>query len=192
MGEVKIHPELTEIFKKLASGEANWQERLKAVRYALTGTFTPSKETQKKQFGEFAIDYKAAKNSKLGDLYADYSFPIDSEDGQFLGECGLTLEGGHLEIWMFDKLDIKTGKIVYFFGEKNRPSKLDNSVDPEKVIDFLSLSPNEEVVVIETNSLNLSIRFEDVVFEYKENGGIEKIDRFSAKIHVSRKDKSTP
>lgn len=189
MPQTEIHPELTKILERLASGEASWRERLKAIRYALTGSFVPSKETQKEKFGEFAVDYNADKTPKLGDLYADYSFSIDSEDGEFLGECGLVLESGHLELWMFDKSDIKTGKILYFFGEENRPLKLDGSVDSEKVIDFLSLDPNEEAVIIETNSLELSVSFGGVTFEYKDGGGIKKMDHFSAKIHVSRKDK---
>lgn len=179
------------VVARLVVGEhVDFKDKFKLLKFAIrkAWSYSPEAKLEKQKFGEFAVDYNADKTPKLGDLCADYSFSIDSEDGEFLGECGLALEDGHLELWMFDKSDIKTGKIVYFFGEKNRPSKLDESVDPEKIIDLFSLNPREEVVVIETTSLKLSVSFIDVVFEYHPEGGIKKMGHFSAQIHVSRKE----
>ncbi len=86
---------------------------------------------------EFEVNCDSSKPSEM-----DQAFSIDDDDGTFLGECGVGLENGVLQVWLFDKNDIKTDTAYFYFGEKNRPKdpgnvRIDekNLIDLEKIVD---------------------------------------------------------
>ena len=57
----------------------------------------------------------------LGDAEYDECFTIETSDGQYAGECGMTVSevpfgdpnrAGAIEVWLFDKTDIRTVTLV--------------------------------------------------------------------------------
>lgn len=91
---------------------------------------------------------------------------------------------------MFDKNDIKTGRVFYFWGDKDEVEKNTVNTSIEK-IDLSSISPNEEIKAFETESLEIFVNFKQIIFEHRTEGGIKNIDKLVVKIRVVKKTKST-
>jgi hypothetical protein len=104
------------------------------------------------------------------DLYDD-SFSIDSPSGDFLGECGVgiseTIGVGDpkkvaaLEVWLFDKNDIRTvTKVVmseHTFGDDAVRSKLSAKGEP-------ALAKAGDTLVLETATLRVTARVVDLAY----------------------------
>lgn len=109
----------------------------------------------------------------LGDDLYDESFSIDTQGGDFLGEYGVgvseTIGVGEpkkvtaLEIWLFDKNDIKTATKVlmstHAFNDMNLRSRL------EAKGELIQLEPAEQII-LETATLQLLVTVTDL--EYGE------------------------
>jgi len=109
----------------------------------------------------------------LGDDLYDESFSIDTQGGDFLGEYGVgvseTIGVGEpkkvtaLEVWLFDKNDIKTATKVlmskHAFNDMNLRSRL------EAKGELVLLEPGEQII-LETASLQLLVTVTDL--EYGE------------------------
>jgi hypothetical protein len=105
----------------------------------------------------------------LGDDLYDESFSIDTQGGDFLGEYGVgvseTIGVGEpkkvtaLEIWLFDKNDIKTATKVlmstHAFNDMNLRSRL------EAKGELVMLEPDEQIV-LETATLQLLVTVSDL------------------------------
>jgi hypothetical protein len=104
------------------------------------------------------------------DLYDD-SFSIDSPSGDFLGECGVgiseTIGVGDpkkvaaLEVWLFDKNDIRTVTKVlmseHTFGDDAARSKLSAKGEP-------ALAKAGDTLVLETATLRVTARVVDLAY----------------------------
>jgi hypothetical protein len=109
----------------------------------------------------------------LGDDLYDESFSIDTQGGDFLGEYGVgvseTIGVGEpkkvtaLEVWLFDKNDIKTATKVlmstHAFNDVNLRSRL------EAKGELILLEPGEQII-LETATLQLLVTVTDL--EYGE------------------------
>ncbi len=107
----------------------------------------------------------------LGDDLYDESFSIDTQGGDFLGEYGVgvseTIGVGDpkkvtaLEIWLFDKNDIKTATKVlmssYAFGDMNVRARL------EAKGELVMLEPQKQII-LETAALQLLVTVVDLEY----------------------------
>jgi hypothetical protein len=107
----------------------------------------------------------------LGDDLYDESFSIDTQGGDFLGEYGVgvseTIGVGEpkkvtaLEIWLFDKNDIKTATKVlmstHAFNDMNLRSRLEAKGE-------LVMLEQDEQIVLETATLQLLVTVSDLDF----------------------------
>jgi hypothetical protein len=107
----------------------------------------------------------------LGDDLFDDSFSIDSQGGEFLGECGVgiseTIGVGDpkkvtaFEVWMFDKNDIQTVTKVlmspHAFNDPNFRAKLESKGE-------MFLVDNHKQVMLETQTLQMVVTVVDVQF----------------------------
>jgi hypothetical protein len=107
----------------------------------------------------------------LGDDTYDDSFPVDSPDGMFLGECGMgiseTIGVGDpkkvmaFEVWLFDKNDIRTVTRVlmseHAFKDEALKSRLAAKGDPVLV------KPGD-VVSMDTATLTVTARVVDMAY----------------------------
>lgn len=98
----------------------------------------------------------------IGDDLYDESFSIDTQGGEFLGEYGLGISEtvgvgdpkkvGALEVWLFDKNDIKTATKVlmseHAFNDQNIRSRL------EPKGELVQVGPHKQVM-LETETLQL-------------------------------------
>jgi hypothetical protein len=105
----------------------------------------------------------------LGDDLYDESFSIDTQGGEFLGEYGVgvseTIGVGEpkkvtaLEVWLFDKNDIKTATKVlmstHAFNDMNLRSRL------EAKGELIMLNPGEQII-LETATLQLLVTITDL------------------------------
>lgn len=105
----------------------------------------------------------------LGDDLFDDSFSIDSQTGEFLGECGLgiadTIGVGEpkrvsaFEVWLFDKNDIQTVTKVlmsgHTFNDQSSHNRLAAKGEPSLAV------PNSEVI-LETKTLRMVARVMDM------------------------------
>lgn len=108
---------------------------------------------------------------RLGDDLYDDSFSIDSQAGEFLGECGVGISEligvgdpkkvTALEVWLFDKNDIQTVTKVlmssHAFKDDAIRNRLSAKGDPTKVI------PGEEIV-LDTQTLQMVVRIVDMAY----------------------------
>ncbi|GAB4475185.1 MAG: hypothetical protein Kow0088_11780 [Anaerolineales bacterium] len=139
--------------KPLVETEEEWSES--------TAT-TPSTEPPMMQF---------MASYKFGDDLFDDSFSIDSQSGEFLGECGVniseTIGVGEpkkvtaFEVWLFDKNDIQTiTKVLmseHAFNDEATYQRLAAKGEPVLV------QPGMETV-LETQSLQLVVRVVDMAY----------------------------
>lgn len=107
----------------------------------------------------------------LGDDLFDDSFSIDSQGGEFLGECGVgiseTIGVGDpkkvaaFEVWMFDKNDIQTVTKVlmspHAFNDPSFRAKLESKGE-------MFLVDNHKQVMLETQTLQMVVTVVDVQF----------------------------
>lgn len=107
----------------------------------------------------------------LGDDLFDDSFSIDSQSGEFLGECGVgiseTIGVGDpkkvaaFEVWMFDKNDIQTVTKVlmspYTFNDANFRAKLESKGE------LVAAQPRKQAV-LETQTLQMVVTVVDVQY----------------------------
>lgn len=119
------------------------------------------------------------------DAYDD-SFSIESATGEFLGECGVGISetmgtGGSravsaLEVWLFDKNDIRTITKVamseHIWMDEAIRAKLEPKGEPVMV-------QPDEVIVLETASLIINARITDLAYgsnpELPENSYFERL-----------------
>jgi len=107
----------------------------------------------------------------LGDDFYDPSFSIEKENGEFMGECGVGISEAigvgdpkkvtALEVWLFDKNDIRTVTKVlmseFAFQDESLRSKLDSKGD-------LTLARPGTEVVLDTATLILRARVIDMEY----------------------------
>lgn len=107
----------------------------------------------------------------LGDDLYDESFSIDTQSGDFLGEYGVgvseTIGVGDpkkvtaLEVWLFDKNDIKTATKVlmsaHAFNDANLRSRL------EAKGELVDLEPQKQII-LETETLQLLVTVNDLEY----------------------------
>jgi hypothetical protein len=132
-----------------------------------------------------------------GDDRFEYSFPIENEGQEFLGDCGIAIAESlgsdtpknvtAFEVWLFDKNDIRTRtKILmseHAFHDEGIKAKLATK-GTEQI-----LARGGETVVLETVSLILNAVVTEI--EYGSEAGQPPesyFDRLSIKFHVWRKE----
>ena len=132
-----------------------------------------------------------------GDDRFEYSFPIENETQDFLGDCGIAITESlgsdtpknvtAFEVWLFDKNDIRTRtKILmseHAFHDEGLKAKLATK-GTEQI-----LAGEGETVVLETVSLILNA----IVTEIEYGSDVAQppesyFDRLSIKFHVWRKE----
>jgi hypothetical protein len=124
----------------------------------------------------------------LGDDHFDMSNAIETPDGQFLGECGMGISErigvgnpdkvSALEVWVFDKNDIRTVTSVLMsesaYNDRTTRDKLAAKGTPELA---------EEGAVINLETATLRVRARVVELEYG-SGGLPP-NSFFQKLHVT-------
>ena len=133
-----------------------------------------SRQTEKTDFQTLGLESPVTQvmtTYVLGDDLYDESFSIDAPDGNFLGEYGVgvseTIGVGDpkkvtaLEVWLFDKNDIKTATKVlmstHAFNDPEIRARLQAKGDLEM------LKP-EEKIVLETETLQLLVTVVDLAY----------------------------
>jgi hypothetical protein len=130
----------------------------------------------------------------LGNDHYDDSFSIETDAGEFLGECGVgigeTIGVGSpdkvtaLEVWLFDKNDIRTETKVlmsgHAFGDEALRSKLAPKGEPV-------LAEPSQIITLETASLQVTAQVTEM--EYGDGGmpGESYFSRISIELVVSIK-----
>ena len=132
-----------------------------------------------------------------GDDRFEYSFPIENETQDFLGDCGIAIAESlgsdtpknvtAFEVWLFDKNDIRTRtKILmseHAFHDEGIKAKL-----ATKGTDQI-LAREGETVVLETVSLILNAIVTEIAYGDEAGQPPESyFDRLSIKFHVWRKE----
>jgi hypothetical protein len=132
-----------------------------------------------------------------GDDRFEYSFPIENETQDFLGDCGVAIAESigsdspknvtAFEVWLFDKNDIRTRtKILmseHAYHDEGLKAKLATK-GTEQI-----LAREGETVVLETVSLILNAIVTEI--DYGEDADLPPesyFDRLSVKFHVWRKE----
>jgi hypothetical protein len=154
----------------------------RAATIGVTGVAPPLSETS---LGHFETTYH------LGDEGYDISYSIESSAGEFLGECGVSaLEevglgepGGvsALEIWLFDKEDVRTETKVL-----TSPRAFADDASREELASKGTLVQAEQsrVVAVETANLRLDATITDLEYE----GGSDSVfSRLTTKLEISRR-----
>jgi hypothetical protein len=141
-----------------------------------------TRSTEKTDYSEKGLEKPITQTMTtyvLGDDLYDESFSIDSPAGEFLGEYGVgvseTIGVGEpkkvtaIEIWLFDKNDIKTATKVlmsqYAFGDQNVRGRL------EAKGELVNVKPQGQVI-LETATLQLLATLVDL--EYGQGNMPEK------------------
>ncbi len=132
-----------------------------------------------------------------GDDRFEYSFPIENEGQEFLGDCGIAIAESlgsdtpknvtAFEVWLFDKNDIRTRtKILmseHAFHDEGLKAKLATK-GTEQI-----LAREGETVVLETVSLILNAIVTEIEYGNEAEQPPESyFDRLSIKFHVWRKE----
>lgn len=190
MPQTETHPELTEIFRRLASGEANWKERLKAIKFALTGTFIPSNEKkEQKTYWEFVADYDRESQPSI-----DYKFFIDDENFKIIGTCELNVNssmGLRLSIngvdGKQDASSVDSREIFFVPDEQHAEALMKKKTKASEILNFESFKAG--IDVLETDKFKVSIKFENVVLADNDEGTNfdKKLQSFSAKVVIHKK-----
>mgnify|MGYP005834405041 CR=1 FL=1 len=115
--------------------------------------------------GSFVATYN------LGDIDFDMSFGIEAPNGDFLGECGLgmaeAIGGGEVqrvsafEVWLFDKIDIRTVSIVLASAHAHTDPALRTKLASRGEI---VLAEPGQVFSVRTSSLKLQGRILDMAY----------------------------
>jgi hypothetical protein len=132
-----------------------------------------------------------------GDDRFEYSFPIENESQDFLGDCGIAIAESlgadtpknvtAFEVWLFDKNDIRTRtKILmseHAFHDEGLKAKLATK-GTEQI-----LAREGETLVLETVSLILNAVVTEIEYGSEADQPPESyFDRLSIKFHVWRKE----
>lgn len=112
---------------------------------------------------------------RFGEASYDESFSLESPEGEFLGECGMgiseTLAEGSpnrvtaLEIWLFDKTDIRTVTKVLMSEWAHGDADMRAALAPKG--ELLPATPGEEIV-LETERLRLKATIGEVSYGSEE------------------------
>ncbi len=140
-------------------------ERVAATRQAA------DQKTDFAAVGEIAPVSQHMSSYVLGDDLYDDSFSIETEAGEFLGECGSgiseTIGVGDpkkvtaTEVWLFDKNDIRTVTKVLMSEHAYNDQALRTKLAPKG--EAVMVSP-EAITVLETQTLRLRVRVVDVQY----------------------------
>lgn len=143
--------------------------------------------------GDQAIVHEFTPTFHQGDIEYDQSYDIDAADGSYLGECGLTMSelvGGDpnrvtaLEVWLFDKSDIRTVTKVlmtdFAYGNQALRDKLSSKGDA------LLLSPDMGFVL---DAQTLRLMGKVVAIEYDDTAAPPRstLRRLSLELTVMKK-----
>ncbi|MGB9593079.1 MAG: hypothetical protein ACPL7R_02935 [Anaerolineae bacterium] len=121
---------------------------------------------------------------RFGEAAYDESFSIESPEGEFLGECGMgiseTLTEGTpnrvtaLEIWLFDKTDIRTVTKVLMSEWAHRDEEMRAALAPKG--ELLLAEPGAEIT-LETERLRLKATLTEVAYgsEQPANSYFERL-----------------
>ncbi len=123
---------------------------------------------------------------RFGEASYDESFSIESPEGEFLGECGMgiseTLAEGlpnrvtALEIWLFDKTDIRTVTKVLMSEWAYKNPDMRAVLAPKG--ELLLAAPGEEII-LETERLRLKATIAEVSY-----GGEEPVNSYFERLVV--------
>ncbi|MBI5958813.1 MAG: hypothetical protein HY866_08765, partial [Chloroflexi bacterium] len=110
-----------------------------------------------------------------GDFHFDESFAIEPPSGEFLGECGIGIATpvnrtdatriAALEIWMFDKNDIKTSTSVLASQYAMTNDELTKKLEPKGQV---ILADTDAVIEMQTKTLHLRARVLDIVYGFSD------------------------
>ena len=141
---------------------------------------------------DFQAGHEYSATFSQGDVEYDQSFDIEAPDGAYWGECGLTMSelvNGDpkrvtaLEVWLFDKSDIRTVTKVlmtdYAYGNQALRDKLSSKGDA------LLLSPDMGFVL---DAQTLRLMGKIVALEYDDSGAPPRstLRRLSVQLRVMR------
>ncbi len=111
----------------------------------------------------------------FGDYHFDESFSIELPNGEFLGECGLGLTTPisrvdatritALEVWVFDKNDIRTCTHVIASQHAFHDPALRGKLDPKGPVIQADL---DAITVLETRTLRLQARILDMQYGFSD------------------------
>ncbi len=112
---------------------------------------------------------------KFGDDYFDESFAIETETGEFLGECGINLsevinegtpkEAAAFEVWLFDKTDIQTVTKVLVVPDASE-ALVRRAQDKGEVV----VAQPGDTLDLETGNLRAQVRIRDMRVGESANG----------------------
>jgi len=140
-----------------ATQAAEARRQVTMTDYAATGSQAPT--------AQFMASYK------LGDDLFDDSFSIDSQGGEFLGECGVgiseTIGVGDpkkvsaFEVWLFDKNDIQTVTKVLMSSHAYNDGAVRQRLEAKG--ETVLAAPGAEFI-LETQTLTMSARVVDMSY----------------------------
>ncbi len=126
------------------------------------------------QPGEEALSHYIT-TYKFGDDYFDESFAVETETGEFLGECGINLseainqgtpkEAAAFEVWLFDKTDIQTVTKVLVVPDASE-ALVRRAQDKGEVI----VAQPGGVVDLDTGNLRAQVRVREMQVGESANG----------------------
>lgn len=175
--------------------EPTWQSvetPVKPVSYPLTQTADRAPPVASSAGGELQVGQEYSATFHQGDVEYDQSFDIEAPDGSYWGECGLTMSelvNGDpnrvtaLEVWLFDKSDIRTVTKVlmsdYAYGNQALRDKLSSKGDA------LLLSPDMGFVL---DAQTLRLMGKVVAQEYDDSAAPPRstLRRLSVQLKVMR------
>jgi hypothetical protein len=118
----------------------------------------------------------------IGDDRYDMSFSIENEAGDFLGECGVGISetlGSEspsrvtaLEVWLFDKNDIRTLTKVLMSEQCYNDAALRAKLAPKG--EAILVHPGD-VVPLVTQTLKINARIDDVVYGDSSKGYFQQM-----------------
>ena len=127
----------------------------------------------------------------LGDDLYDESFSIDAQNGEFLGEYGVGVSDAigvgdpkkvtAIEIWLFDKNDIKTATKVLMTPHAFNDQTLRNKLEAKG--ELVQLAPNGQIL-LETKTLQLLATVVDLEFGQGNLPAESYFDRFTLELAV--------
>lgn len=112
----------------------------------------------------------------FGDYHFDESFSIELPNGKFLGECGLGITAPisrvdatritALEVWLFDKNDIRTVTNVLASQHAINDPALRSKLEPKGQVIQADM---DAVTVLETRTLRLQARILDIQYGFADS-----------------------
>lgn len=180
---------------QVAETETDWQSAetpAKPASYPPTQTADRAPPVASNVSGDLQVGQEYSATFHQGDVEYDQSFDIEAPDGSYWGECGLTMSelvNGDpnrvtaLEVWLFDKSDIRTVTKVlmtdYAYGNQALRDKLSSKGDA------LLLSPDMGFVL---DAQTLRLLGKVVAQEYDDSAAPPRstLRRLSVQLKVIR------